>query len=340
MMSPQSRLRIGFAGLGWIGRHRLSALVEQDIVDVVAVADADPRARDEAHVRIPHATALSTFEELLAHELDGVVIATPSGMHAAQSVAALNAGVAVFCQKPLGRCASEVHDVIVAARRADRLLGVDLSYRHTEGLRCVRELVQNGAIGEIYALDLTFHNGYGPDKAWFYDIAQSGGGCLLDLGVHLVDFLHWTLDAPVRRVTGHLFAAGRRLNAGEQTTEDFALGEIELATGTVARVACSWKVSAGCQARIGISVFGTRGGLGFRNVNGSFYDFVAERYSGTHTQVLCEPPDAWGGKSIVDWAQQLSRSTSFDRSILTTWRTAATLDQLYGRAPALPTHLG
>jgi predicted dehydrogenase len=331
MPDRTSRPRIGCVGLGWIGRHRLNALLEAGIADVVAIADADATARDQAHALVPSAAVGSSFDDTLAHHVDAVVLATPSGMHAAQSIAALEAGVAVFCQKPLGRHATEVHDVIAAARHANRLLGVDLSYRHTEGLRRLRDLVRDGAVGEVYAMDLTFHNAYGPDKPWFYDVAQSGGGCLLDLGVHLVDFLHWTLDAPVSRAAGRLFAGGRRLSAGQPQVEDFALGDIELATGATARVACSWKLSAGCDAQIGISVFGTEGGLGFRNVNGSFYDFVAERYRGTHTERLCEPPDAWGGRAIVAWAQQLSRSQAFDPSIAIVERTATTLDQLYGR---------
>src|SRR5215218_9099775 len=102
---------------------------------------------------------------------DGIVIATPSALHAAQSIQALKAGAAVFCQKPLGRNAAEVEAVLAAATSADRLLGVDLSYRFTEGMRKIREQVRSGALGDIYAVNLIFHNAYGPDKAWFYDRA-------------------------------------------------------------------------------------------------------------------------------------------------------------------------
>ena len=73
----------------------------------------------------------------------------------------------------------------MAARQSNRLLAVDLSYRFTEAMRQVRNSVQSGALGRIFAVDLVFHNAYGPDKAWFRDPILSGGGCVMDLGVHL-----------------------------------------------------------------------------------------------------------------------------------------------------------
>jgi predicted dehydrogenase len=329
--SSSARPRVAFVGLGWIGRHRLAAVLEQHVVDVIAVADADATARDEAQRLVPDAAAVASFEDALALAPDGVVLATPSAMHASQTIAALQSGAAVFCQKPLGRNATEVHAVIDAARAANRLLGLDVSYRHTEGLSRIRGLVREGCIGRVYAMDLTFHNAYGPDKPWFYDLDQSGGGCLLDLGVHLVDFLLWTFEEPVTQVTGRTYARGQRVQPGDARVEDFASGEVEFAGGAVARVACSWKLSAGCDAQIGIFLHGTDGGLGFRNVNGSFYDFVAECYRGTETHVLSTPPDEWGGRATIAWAQQLARSAAFDAEIEIAGRVATTIDQLYGR---------
>jgi len=103
--------------------------------------------------------------------------ATPSALHAPQTCQALEAGTAVFCQKPLARTADETRQVIRAARRADRILGVDLSYRFVDGVPQMRELVRSGELGTVFAADLVFHNAYGPDKPWFYDVRQSGGGC-------------------------------------------------------------------------------------------------------------------------------------------------------------------
>src|SRR5690606_7783030 len=147
-----------------------------------------------------------------------------------QAVQALERGVAVFCQKPLGRDAAEVRRVVAAARAADRLLGVDLSYRHTAGMQRIRQLLAGGELGRIFAVDLTFHNAYGPDKPWFYERALSGGGCLIDLGVHLVDLALWALDFPaIGGVTASLLAGGRPLPATDGGVEDYATATIDLA---------------------------------------------------------------------------------------------------------------
>src|SRR5207302_11136649 len=166
-----------------------------------------------------------------------------------------------------------------AARPADLRLGVDPSYRFAEGARRIRDLVLSGELGTIYAARLVFHNAYGPDKAWFYDRARSGGGCVIDLGTHLIDLLLWTLGEPgVPDVTARCFAGGAPLRALRPETardvEDYAVARLELAGGAVAEIACSWKLPAGQDAVIAASFYGTAGGAELRNVNGSFYDFV------------------------------------------------------------------
>src|SRR5690606_772649 len=161
--------------------------------------------------------------------LDGVVIATPSALHAEQAEAALERGLAVFCQKPLGRTAAEARRVVAAARAADRLLAVDLSYRFTAGMQRIRGLVQRGELGHVYAADLRFHNAYGPDRPWFRDPRQAGGGCLIDLGIHLVDLALWTLDFPaVLDARGRLFTRGAPLTDAAAAVEDYAVAELEL----------------------------------------------------------------------------------------------------------------
>lgn len=327
-----ARPRLGFLGVGWIGRHRMNAILNTDKVDIVAIADPSPETAAEAGRSAPDAKLVATLDELLDMDLDGVVIATPSALHAEQSIRALERGAAVFCQKPLGRTADEVKAVVGAARRADRLLGVDLSYRFTEGMRRIREVVRSGELGHIYAVDLTFHNAYGPDKPWFYDPALSGGGCVMDLGVHLVDLALWTLDYPlVSDVTGKLFAGGEPLGGRAGRVEDYAVATADLATGATMRLACSWRLQAGCDAMISATFYGTDGGVALRNVDGSFYDFIAERYRNTARETLATPPDDWGGRAAADWAERLAAGERFDPEAERLVDVACVLDRIYQR---------
>jgi predicted dehydrogenase len=264
--------------------------------------------------------------------LDGVVIATPSALHAEQAIRALENGVAVFCQKPLARTARETARVVEAARQADRLLAVDLSYRFVEGAQRIKEVIGAGELGQVYAVDLVFHNAYGPDKPWFYDPALSGGGCVIDLGIHLADLALWALEpAGVRKVSSHLFSRGEPLRNPAEMVEDFAVAELELNEGTVVRLACSWNLPAGCDAVIQASFFGTKGGAMLSNVDGSFYDFRADRFRGTTREQLCGPPDAWGGRAVLDWTRRLGEGSGFDPGAERLLEVAAIIDAIYHR---------
>lgn len=324
------RPKLGFLGVGWIGRMRMQSVVESGCADVVAIADVWDENRRAAGELAKGARLVTSMNELFEAELDGVVIATPSALHAGQSVAFLERGVPVFCQKPLGRDAAENERVVAAAKERDLLLGVDLSYRHTEAMRALARLVSSGELGDVYAMELVFHNAYGPDKPWFYERALAGGGCVMDLGIHLVDAALWLLGFPeVASVSSRLFAKGRPMP--DDAVEDYAVARIDLKSGASVQIACSWNLPAGRDAVIETRAWGTRGGAAFRNVNGSFFDFVAERYRGTSTETLVSPPDDWGGRAIVDWTQRLAEGARFDPEAERLVDVARVLDAIYAR---------
>ncbi|HKS09999.1 MAG TPA: Gfo/Idh/MocA family oxidoreductase [Pyrinomonadaceae bacterium] len=334
-MSPERyKPRLGFVGLGWIGRTRLESVVQAHVGEVSALYDVTQEAIEEAQKLAPKATVFSSFEELLDHDLDGVVIATPNRFHAEQSIAALERGLAVFCQKPLGRNAIETSRIVEAARNAERLLGVDLSYRHIAGMQHVNSLVESGALGKVFAVDAKFHNAYGPDKPWFYDYSLSGGGCVLDLGVHLLDLALEPLGFPlVAQTDGALFSAGRLLAKPIRQVEDFATARIETVDHTTIDLSCSWNLHAGRAAEIEITFYGTGGGASLRNVDGSFFDFVAERFNGTEKETLCSTADSqwqWGGLATTEWARKLAAKELFDPAIERLITVSQIIDHIYG----------
>jgi predicted dehydrogenase len=324
------RPRLGFLGVGWIGRFRMEAVIEAGTAAVAAIADPSLERRDAALACAPGALACEHVGQLLEVPLDGIVIATPSALHAEHCLAALSRGRAVMCQKPLARTEEETRIVIDAARLADRLLGVDLSYRHTTAIQRARDVVLGGGIGRVFAVDLAFHNAYGPDAPWCYDRTASGGGCVIDLGVHLVDLALWLLGYPaVEAVDSRLYAGGEPLRAGDLRVEDYAAVQLQLAGGVTVRLTCSWRISAGRDAVIEAVLFGTSGAVAMKNVDGSFYDFVAERYTGRRTELLAGPPDRWGGRAVVAWTRQLANGARFDDEAERLVDVAHVLDLIY-----------
>jgi len=336
---PASRVRavprIAFVGLGWIGRNRLEAMAGSGMIEVQAVSDSSAEAVAATRELLPNVERFSRIEELQPGMVDGVVIATPNSYHAEQAIAAFERGLAVFCQKPLGRAAGETERIIDAARQANRLLAIDLSYRFIPGARSIRELVRSGALGDVFGIDLTFHNAYGPNKRWFYDRAFSGGGCVLDLGIHLVDLALWSMSFPaVTNITSRTFFRGRSITDAYQTVEDFAIAEFAVGEAAT-RLTCSWDLHAGQPAIIEAVFYGTRAAAALKNVNGSFFDFTAELYTKTSTTTLDDESNSgwiWGPSAALDWCERLALDNSFDASVEEIVHTASVIDEIYNSA--------
>jgi predicted dehydrogenase len=329
----ESKPKLGFIGVGWIGRNRLQAIADKNIADIKVISDPNSQYAQEALQLAPEAAVLQSLTELISTDVDGVIIATPSALHAAQSAEAIQAGKAVFCQKPLGRNAAEVKDVVDKAEEMNVLLGVDFSYRFTNGIKALKDVLDSGELGDIYGANLVFHNAYGPDKPWYFDPKLAGGGCVMDLGVHLVDLLVWLLNNPeVAEVGSQLFSRGKKIENPDAEVEDYAVAQMLLNERIAVQLACSWNLPAGVDAVIEVSFYGTNGGVSFKNVNGSFYDFTTERFHGTSRQVISTPGDSWGGKAAIAWAEELAaKGNNFNPEAYQYLKAAEILDKIYKR---------
>ena len=327
------KLKLGFVGVGWIGRNRLQAIAESNIADIKIVSDPNAEYAEEALQFAAGAEVIDSLQAMLKADVDGIIIASPSALHASQSIEALEAGKSVFCQKPLGRNAQEVKAVVEAAENSDLLLGVDFSYRFTNGIKALKSVLDSGTLGDIYGVNLVFHNAYGPDKPWYFDPQLAGGGCVMDLGVHLVDLLVWLFNNPeVNEVSSQLFSKGKKIDDVVEQVEDYAVAQMLLNNRIAVQLACSWNLPAGVDAVIEVSIYGTQGGVSFKNVNGSFYEFSTERFYGTSREVISTPGDAWGGKAAIDWAEQLAGSGhKFNPEAYQYLKAAEILDKIYKR---------
>lgn len=337
MKTSRAPVRLGFLGTGWVGRMRMQALLDAQVAlelplaQYCAVCDPSPEAAAAAADMVDDTRICATLDDLLDQDLDGVVIATPSALHADQCVEVLESGKAVFCQKPLARTSAETARVIQSAWLANRLLGVDFSYRHLQGMDTLRKLVAAGELGQVFAIDLTFHNASGPDKPWFYDMAASGGGCVMDLGIHLVDLAMWIMNSgDVNQLSSSLFCQGKRQRPPYKMAEDYAIAEFGLGEARV-RLNCSWNLHLGKGSVIEAHFHGTKGGAVLRNMNGSFFDFELVQTRGTSSKRITGDPDTWGGRALLDWVMRLAENNQYDSSVEQALKVAHVIDRIYCR---------
>ena len=122
------------------------------------------------------------------------------------------------------------------------------------------------------------------------------------------------------------------MTTSNDQVEDYASLNMVSGSGTLINLECSWHISAGQDAVIKATFYGTKGGAAFKNVNGSFYDFKAEKYHGTQTEILVSPPDDWSGRAGSVWAQQLIEGKKHDPKAGEEFiKTAEVIDRIYGR---------
>jgi predicted dehydrogenase len=251
--------------VGWLGESLVKALSHVPRLRLAAVQDADPELAAEVAARAGSPRHGTDYEALVATpDVDVVVICTPNWLHVGQARAALLAGKHVLVQKPLALTPVDARATVDLAARVGRLLVVDYSYRYLETVRSLRVALPD--IGRIERVTAAFHNIYGPSNRWPFEPRLSGGGALIDLGVHLLDL---GLDAlRPRRV--RLEAAELSFDRGYRV-EDAARILVRLDDVPMS-VEVSWNADRPL-ADISLQVDGDRGRLRWENVDGSFFHF-------------------------------------------------------------------
>ncbi|MBN9193017.1 MAG: Gfo/Idh/MocA family oxidoreductase [Microbacterium sp.] len=230
-MEQEVTLEVGIIGFG--NRARLGQLVDAHPgARVVAVCDRDPDALARAATIHPGALMTPDLETLLASGVDAVMVLTPDDTHEAVAVAALERGIAVFCEKPLAITAAGSDRILRAAVSSGARLYVGHNMRHLPMVRTVRSLIADGAIGEVKAIWCRHFVGHGADfyfKDWHADRARTTG-LLLQKGAHDIDVIHWLAGASTRRVTAMgaltLFGSGERSGRDDQRATEVAEPEL------------------------------------------------------------------------------------------------------------------
>jgi predicted dehydrogenase len=273
----QTGLRVGFAGVGHLGRALLAAALPL-APEIVPVAAQDPSVEslDAATALCPTLARFTDYETMLDQAaLEAVVISTPTYLHGPQACAALDRGLHTLLQKPPALDSRDAAALLSSAARSRGALLVDYSYRYTASAQAIRAATAEGALGRLLAIEARFHNIWGPQQGWFFQRSTAGGGALLDLGVHLIDLALYLLDFPAARiVAASLTRQGAPLREQDaEAVEDFAVLDGEIA-GAPFHCAVSWQAQIP-QTEIGLTLYGSAATLIWRNQAGSFFDFEA-----------------------------------------------------------------
>lgn len=271
-------LRAGVIGVGWAGEQHVAAYDAVAGAEVVAIAGLEEPVRAELAERFGVARHVARWEELLElDDLDAVSIAVPTFLHAPIAVAAFERGLHVLSEKPIARSLSEASSMVDAARWADRVLDVVFNHRQRGDLQELKRIVDAGRLGRPYYAKAWWlrRSGIPTMGSWFTRAELAGGGPLVDIGVHVLDYALFLLGGPaVTSVSASTYdllgtsGFGASPNASKSgatdarhfDVEDLATVFMRLDDGGTLLVEASWAAHRADDDEFGITLYGTEGG--------------------------------------------------------------------------------
>lgn len=295
-----AHVNVGVIGLG-IGRNHARGYQNHPMCRLAALCDAseDRLSARAAEFKVDESRCFKTPSELIAAaddlELDAVSVALPNDLHAPVSIEALEAGLHVLCEKPLALTAADGKEMLEAAEKADRKLGVNLSFRFRPQSRALKDIADSGKLGRIYYAHTRWwrERGLPGFGGWFGTKDRSGGGPIIDLGVHRLDLAMWLMGnpEPVAVSAATYDFIGSRLAAEQAKTfdvEDLGTAFVRFANGATLTLEASWAGYCGAREDQVTEVLGERGGIVQRNLREG-YDYEARVMSedgGSLTETL------------------------------------------------------
>jgi predicted dehydrogenase len=246
-------MRYGLIGCGGIGVLRAEALGKLPGHTLEAVCDTDTARATDVAKRFG-GRVISDWRELVQlADIDAVIVSTPPSLHHDMTIAALDAGKHVLCEKPLARNPEECQDMIDAAHRNQRYLATGFNYRFYPSILKARELLDSGIIGELdHVRSYTGYSASAHNHEWLHEFDTMGGGTLRDNGIHLIDLTAWFLG-DVSEITG--MSSGTVWQFPGCEDNGFAL--LRSTDGHIASLQSSWNEWRGF--KLLIEIYGTLG---------------------------------------------------------------------------------
>ena len=272
------KIKIAVIGVGSISSSHIRAYKKNPNVELYAFCDINEERLKRQGERF-EVTRLYTDEATMLRELpeiDAVSVCTWNSEHAKCTIMALDAGKHVLCEKPMAMNAKEAREMIDASKKAGKKLMVGFVRRFGNDAAVARDFVEAGNVGDVYFAKASYLRRNGCPGGWFADKSRSGGGPLIDLGVHVIDLVRYLMGCPKPvSVYGATYdAMGKRENLKDRVeyvsssksqfnhdVEDFATALIRFDNGAVLNVEASFNLHIGTRNRNSIEMYGTKGGI-------------------------------------------------------------------------------
>lgn len=271
-----NKLKIAIIGTGSISESHIAAYLKNDKVELYAFCDLDKKRLSYMAKKYNITRTFTDMNEmLLLKEIDAVSVCTWNSAHAACTIAALNAGKDVICEKPMSISEEDAKTMKEAAERNNKLLMIGFVRRYGNDCKILKEFIDTDYLGEIYYAKATYLRRKGNPGGWFGDKSRSGGGPLIDLGVHVIDLVRYLLGNPkpisVYGATFHKLADRKNIkgkkfyqsaSASEHDicdVEDLATAMIRFDNGALLSIEASFSLNIKNDEGK-IELFGTKGG--------------------------------------------------------------------------------
>ncbi len=266
-----SHIKVGIIGSGFIADHHCYSYSLLPNVEIVGIASNN---KDEAKSLMNKYNIADTYfrdyNDLLKLECDAVSACVPNNLHKEVTCNILNSGKHAFVEKPLARNISEAREMLDVEKASNKKIFYCENNMYAPSFSKVKEIIKEGALGVIY-MGRGKEQHSGPHSRWFYKLEESGGGALLDLGVHDIACLVWYLGCEVSEV----FCQTRTIQHdrgifGTCEVEDNAVGILYFENDAQIVIEESWTAPGGYDMRF--ELFGTEGQI---KVAPTFSDLVS-----------------------------------------------------------------
>ena len=271
----KDKLKIGIIGVGNIAQNaHIPAILKQDDVELIAVCDINEERAKEVATKYDLKYATNDINELLAiEEIDAIHVCTWNNGHAEAVIAAANAGKHILCEKPMAMNGKECERMMEAVKNNKVIFMMGFVNRFRYESKVIKTMAEKGKLGEIYYGHTRWLRRRGTPLGWFTDLSKSGGGPVIDIGVHMIDLTWYLMGKPkptsvsatVHKKIGDYKTKGVDRWVALDTdnlvfnTEDSAAGFIRFENGVTMTFEVSWAIN-GQDSGVISEIFGDKAG--------------------------------------------------------------------------------